>query len=94
MSARKVEITLSSAQVDEVNSILSHKREGTTFNDVVAGAVKQGLYQFGYRYDRNKVKWARSKSDKALLTRLLKEEEARLNAVEDSEDEGDIIAND
>lgn len=71
--SKQITITLSDSLVDDINEVLSHKRDGATFNSVVSDAVEQGVYQQLYHFKRNKVQWQKSKANKQLLNQLLSE---------------------
>jgi hypothetical protein len=67
---KSVTLKLTSTMVDDIEMVLLHKREGATFNSVVLDAVEKGLYDFIYRYNRNKKKWQETKARDERLAQL------------------------
>lgn len=73
----KVTITLSETMIADAKKVMGHKRGEATMETVISDAIKQGLYQFLYRYDRNVTKWQEQKENKQLLAQLLREKAER-----------------
>lgn len=75
--AKQITITLSDLQMEQLKGLAAHMR-GADIEQVVRRCVEQGIYQFEYRYERNKGQWQAQKEQKAKLAAL----EARLKEIE------------
>lgn len=74
--SKQITITLSDDVMSDVKSVMNHRRGNASEQTVITDTIKQGLYQFLYRYERNKTKWQETKDMKALLGQLLEERNA------------------
>lgn len=90
--SKQFTITLSDTQVQELNDLTLHMRDGATTAVAIQKCIDAGITQLAYRYERNKTQWQKAKANRQLLNILIEENKQLKQRQAESDDE--IVARD